>query len=315
MEEVVKAVAALKGRFGIAPILKVSGVAASTYYGWLTPQRDPSQRRRADAELLEQIREIHDRSGAPYGAPRVHATPRRHGRLVSRKRVERLMREHGLQGAFLRKRWRAASTRQNPRDTPAPDLVNRDVTAAAPDRLWVADATRIPCGEGVFWLAAVRDAFSNRIVGWRSSDRCDTDLILGALEYAVWTRNIASGQTVHHSDRGSNYTSLRFGQRLEDHGILASMGSVGDSYDNALMENFFSTLKTELVYRRSWQTREEAENELFAYIDGWYNTERIQARLGWLSPDEYEATWRAHDNVLDDQPASPADGAAPAPVS
>ena len=150
---------------------------------------------------------------------------------MSRKRVERLMREDGLQGAFLRKRWRVASTRQNPRATPAPDLVNRDFTAAAPDRLWVADATRIPCGEGVFWLAAVRDAFSNRIVGWRCSDRCDTDLILGALEYAVWTRNVASGHIVHHSDRGSNYTSLRFGQRLEDHGILASMGSVGDSYD------------------------------------------------------------------------------------
>ncbi|WP_226367060.1 IS3 family transposase [Pseudonocardia sp. ICBG162] len=310
-----KAVAALKDRFGIAPILKVLGVAASTYYGWLAQQRDPSQRRRADAELLEQIREIHDRSGATYGAPRVHAALRRRGRHVSRKRVERLMREHGLQGAFLRKRWRVASTRQNPRHTPAPDLVNRDFTAAAPDRLWVADATRIPCREGVFWLAAVRDAFSNRIVGWRCSDRCDTDLILGALEYAVWTRNIASGQIVHHSDRGSNYTSLRFGQRLEDHGILASMGSVGDSYDNALMENFFSTLKTELVYRESWRTREEAENELFAYIDGWYNTERIQARLGWLSPDEYKATWHAQENILDDQPASPADGADPAPVS
>ncbi|WP_255474699.1 IS3 family transposase [Pseudonocardia sp. EV170527-09] len=112
-----------------------------------------------------------------------------------------------------------------------------------------------------------------------------------------------------------NYTSLRFGQRLEDHGIFASMGSVGDSYDNALMKNFFSTLKTELVYRKSWRTREEAENELFAYIDGWYNTERIQGRLGWRSPGEYEATWHAQEGVLDDQPASPADGADPAPVS
>nr|WP_172457455.1 IS3 family transposase [Pseudonocardia sp. N23] len=156
------AVEALKGQFGIAPILTVLGVAASTYYGWLAQQRDPSQRRRADTELLDQIREIHDRSGATYGAPRVHATLRRRGRHVSRKRVERLMREHGLQGAFLRKRWRAASTRQDPRHTPAPDLVNRDFTASAPTGCgsptphaspagracsgWPRSATRSPTG-------------------------------------------------------------------------------------------------------------------------------------------------------------------------
>jgi putative transposase len=215
-----KAVEALIGRFGISPILKVLGVAASTYYGWQAQQRVPSARRRADAELLDEIRRIHERSGATYGAPRVHATLRHR---VSRKRVERLMRENGLLDAFLRNRWRVTSTRQNPRAFPAPDLVNRDFTAAAPDRLWVTDATRpIPCREGVFWLAAVCDAFSNRIVGWRCSDRCDTDLILGALEHAVWTRNVHADQIVHHSDRGSNYTSPRFGQRLDYHGIISS---------------------------------------------------------------------------------------------
>jgi putative transposase len=187
--------------------------------------------------LLAEITAIHDRSGGTYGSPRVHATLQRRGVHVSRKRVERLMRDAGLAGAFLRTTWRTSSTRQNSAARPAPDLVNRDFTAPAPNRLWVADATRIPCVEGVFWLAAVRDAFSNRLVGWRCPDRCDTDLILGALEYAVWSRGIRDGQVVHHSDRGSNYTSLRFGQRLDDHGILASMGSVGDSYDNALMEN------------------------------------------------------------------------------
>jgi putative transposase len=201
------------------------------------------------------------------------------------------MRENALQGAFLRRRWRLPSTRQDPKATPAPDLLNRDFTAPGPNRVWVADATRIPCGEGVFWVAAVRDVFSNRIVGWRASDRCDTDLVLGALEYAVWSRDVHDRQLIHHSDRGSTYTSLRFSQRLADHGITASMGSVGDSYDNALMENFFSTLKTELVYRSNWRMRDEAENALFAYIDGWYNTERIQARLGWRSPDEYERAW------------------------
>ena len=273
------------------PILRQLDIAPSTYYGWLSQDRDPCRRRRDDSELVAEIREVHERSGQTYGVPRVHATLRRRGRRVSRKRVARLMREHSLQGAYLRKRWRAPSTRQDPRATPAPDLVERDFTAAAPDRLWVADATRIPCGEGVFWLAAVRDVFANRIVGWKTSDRCDTELVLGALEYGVWSRDVRDGQRRHHSDRGSNYTSFRFSSRLADHGILASMGSVGDSYDNALMENFFSTLKTELVYRTSWRTREQAENALFAYIDGWYNRERIQARLDWQSPDEYEAAW------------------------
>ena len=305
-----KAVAHLRDRFGVDPILRVLDVAPSSFYGWLDQQRNPSARRRGDEQILAEITEIHDRSGGTYGSPRVHATLHRRGVPVSRKRVERLMREHDLQGAFLPKKWRTSSTRQNPAATPARDLVNRDFTAPAPNRLWVADATRIPCGQGVFWLAAVRDAFSNRIVGWRCSDRCDTDLILGALEYAVWTRGIRDGQVVHHSDRGSNYTSLRFGQRLNDHGILASMGSVGDSYDNALMENFFATLKTELIYRTSWRTRDEAENALFAYIDGWYNTERIQHRLGWLSPDEYEAAWHAQ---TDDHPA--ADAAEPDPAT
>lgn len=223
------AVAHLRDQFGVDPVLRVLGVAASTFYGWLARQRQPSARRQADEQILAEITEIYTRSGGTYGSPRIHATLHRRGVRVSRKRVERLMREHGLQGAFLRKRWRTSSTRPNPRADPAPDLVNRDFTAPAPDRLWVADATRIPCGQGAFWLAAVRDAFSNRMVGWRCSDRCDTDLVLGALEYAVWSRGIRDGQVVHHSDRGSTYTSLRFGQRLDDHGILASMGSVGDS--------------------------------------------------------------------------------------
>ncbi|GAA1194882.1 IS3 family transposase [Pseudonocardia alaniniphila] len=304
-----KTVGHLRDRFGVDPILRVLGIAPSTYYGWLDRQRRPSERQQADAVLLAEIATIHDRSGGTYGSPRMHATLQRRGVRVSRKRVERLMREAGVQGAFLRKKWRTSSTRQNPAATPAPDLVNRNFTAPAPNRLWVADATRIPCAQGVFWLAAVRDAFSNRIVGWRCSDRCDTDLILGALEYAVWSRGIRDGQVVHHSDRGSNYTSLRFGQRLDDHGILASMGSVGDSCDNALMENFFSTMKTELVYRKSWRTRDEAENDLFAYIDGWYNTERIQHPLGWRSPDEYEAAWHAR---CTDHPAAPAAGPDPA---
>lgn len=204
------------------------------------------------------------------------------------------MATHGLQGAFLRKRWRC-STRQDPTATPAPDLVNRDFTAPAPNRLWVADISRIPTAEGPLWLAGVRDAFSRRIVGWKASDRADTALVLGALEYAIWGRGLdddpAQPRLIHHSDKGAQYTAIRFTQRLHDAGIQPSMGSVGDSFDNALAENFFSTLKVERVYRTSYRTRAEAELDLFRYIDGWYNPHRIQRELGWLSPDEYEEAY------------------------
>jgi putative transposase len=280
--------------FGVEPILRVCGIPTSTFYGWVAQQRDPSKRRRDDQALTRRIRGIHDRSGQTYGAPRVHAQLRRDGVRVSRKRVARLMRAHGLQGAFLRKRWRC-STRQDPKATPAPDLVNRDFTAPAPNRLWVADISRIPTGEGPLWLASVRDAFSRRIVGWKASDRADVELVLGALEYAVWGRDLdgdpAQRRLIHHSDRGAQYTAIRFTQRLVDAEIQPSMGSVGDSFDNALAENFFSILKVERVYRTSYRTREEADLDLFRYIDGWYNPHRIQRQLGWLSPDEYEEAY------------------------
>ncbi|HKT04752.1 MAG TPA: IS3 family transposase [Rugosimonospora sp.] len=280
-------------RYAVALLLRVLDIEQSTYYGWVKQVQQPCDRELVDRGLLSNIHEIWTASGCTYGSDRVWRQLRRDGIPVGRKRVERLMRAQGWQGAFVRRGWRRNSTVQDPRATPAPDRVNRQFTAAAPNRLWVADATRIPCGEGSFWLAAVRDAFSNRIVGWRCSDRCDTDLILGALEYGIWTRDVRDGQLIHHSDKGSNYTSFRFTQRLADNGILASMGSTGDSYDNALMENFWSTLKIELVYRTSWRTRDEAENAIFAYIDTWYNTRRIQAGLGDRSPDEYEAAWYA----------------------
>jgi putative transposase len=283
-----------RDRFGVEPILRVLEVPVSTFYGWLAQQRDPAQRHRDDQALTNRIRRIHDRSGQTYGAPRVHAQLRRDGVRVSRKRVERLMRTHGLQGAFLRKRWRC-STRQDPKATPAPDLVNRDFTAPALNRLWVADISRIPTGEGPLWLASVRDAFSRRIVGWKASDRADVELVLGALEYAVWGRGLdgdpGQPRLIHHSDRGAQDTAIRFTQRLVDAGIQPSMGSVGDSFDNALAENFFSILKVERIYRTTYRTREEAELDIFRYIDGWYNPHRIQRELGWLSPDEYEEAY------------------------
>jgi putative transposase len=205
-----------RDRFGVEPILRVLEIAVSTFYGWAAQQRAPSQRRRRDAWLVGKIRAVHRRSGGTYGAPRVHAQLRRDGVQVSRKRVARLMGACGLQGALVRKRWRC-STRQDPKAIPAPDLVNRNFTAPAPNRLWVADLSRIPTGEGPLWLASVRDAFSRRIVGWKTSDRADTDLVLGALEYALWGRSLdsdpAQRRLIHHSDRGAQDTAIRFTQR------------------------------------------------------------------------------------------------------
>jgi putative transposase len=200
-------VAEHRDRFGVEPILRVLKIPTSTFYGWLAQQRDPSKRRRDDQALTNRIRRIHHRSGQTYGAPRVHAQLRRDGVRVSRKRVARLMRIHGLQGAFLRKRWRC-STRQDPTATPAPDLVDRNFKVDAPNRLWVADISRIGTGEGPLWLASVRDAFSRRIVGWKTSDRADVELVLGALEYAIWGRGLdddpGQRRLIHHSDRGAS---------------------------------------------------------------------------------------------------------------
>src|SRR5215216_6422289 len=268
-----------RDRFGVEPILRVLEIPVSTFYGWLERRRRPSPRDIEEVWLTEQIERIHADSGGTYGSPKVHAQLRREGIRVSRKRVERLMRTHGLQGAFMRKR-RRSSTRCDPTATPAPDLVNRDFTAPAPNRLWVADLSRIPTGEGPLWLASVRDAFSRRIVGWKASDRADTELVLGALEYAIWGRGLdgdpGQRRLIHHSDRGAQYTAIRFTQRLVDAGIQPSMGSIGDSFDNALAENFFSILKVERIYRTSYRTREEAELDLVRFIDGWYNPHRIQ---------------------------------------
>jgi len=286
--------------FPVDLVLRVLSIPASTYYDWRVRQAAPSRRRLEDAELLEmivKIRTAHE-FAATYGSPRVWLALRRQGVRCGRKRVERIMREHGLQGAFLRKGWKGGSTRQNPRHIAAPDLVDRDFTAPAPNRLWVADLTRILTGEGVLWLASVRDAFSNKVVGWATETRADTQLVLTALDHALRSRKIHDGQLVHHSDKGCQYTALRFTQRLHDAGIAPSTGSVGDSFDNALAENLWSTIKVELLYWAGTQfaTRAEAEAALLRYIDGWYNPRRIQEGLGGLSPDEYEEAWQRKHN-------------------
>lgn len=207
--------------FPVDLVLRVLGIAASTYYDWRARQAAPSRRQLDDAQLLEmivKIRTSHEFAGT-YGSPRVWLALRRQGIRCGRKRVERIMRTHGLQGAFLPKGWKSCSTRQNPRHSAAPDLVERDFTATGPNRLWVADLTRIMTGQGVLWLASVRDAFSNKVVGWACDSRADTDLVLAALNYALRSRDVQDGELIRHSDKGCQYTALRFTQRLADAGI------------------------------------------------------------------------------------------------
>jgi transposase InsO family protein len=210
---------------------------------------------------------------------------KRDGVHVGRKRVERLMREADLTGLSPR---RGGFTRRDPKATLAPDLVNRDFTAQGPNRLWVTDLTIIPTVEGPLWLSAIRDAFSRRVVAWETSARADADLVLSSLEYALASREVEPGKLVHHADHGCQYTSIKLTTRLVRAGVQASMGSVGDSYDNALAENLWMLTKTECVRGRVFATRAEANLALFEYFDGFYNSRRIQKRLGYLSPIEFE---------------------------
>ncbi|MFH8477169.1 IS3 family transposase [Streptomyces sp. NPDC018000] len=281
---------------GVECVLRELHIASSTYYRWRRAEREPCERRRRDAELTEQIKQIHTDSGGIYGSPRVHAVLRREGVHVGRKRVERLMREADLAGISPR---RKGFTRRDPKATLAPDLVNRDFTASAPNRLWVTDLTMIPTGEGPLWLSAIRDAFSRRVVAWETSARADADLVLTTLEYAFASREVEPGQLIHHADHGCQYTSIKLTTRLMRAGVEASMGSVGDSYDNALAENLWILIKTEGLRGRAFATRAEANLALFEYIDGFCNSRRIQERLGWLSPVEFEEKYYADQATAD----------------
>ena len=282
-----------KATHHIATLGRVLGVSPSGYYAWC--DRPPSARTKANQGLLVQIHAIHERSRGTYGAPRIHAELRAQGVRCGRKRVARLMRQAGLTGA-QRRRYRG-TTRQNPDAVAAPDLVQRDFTAAAPDELWVADITYVPTGEGWLYLATVLDAWSRRIVGWAMGDTLQTALVVDAFNMAVWNRRPAA-EVVHHSDRGAQYTSLTFSRQCREAGVAPSMGSVGDAYDNALAEAFFATLETELLLRHTFATRQAARLALFDFIEGFYNSHRRHSALGYLSPAEFERRWwQRHDAV------------------
>jgi len=258
------------------------GVSPSGFYAW--QQRPRSARSRADVELSARIAGIHQRSRATYGAPRIHAELKFAGLAVGRKRIARLMRMAGLAGASRRK-W-IQTTQRDRRARPAPDLVARDFTAAQPDRLWVADITYIPTWSGFLYLAVVLDAYSRRIVGWAMATHLRTELVLEALNQALRQRRPHA--VIHHSDQGSQYTSLTFGARCREAGVRPSMGSVGDCFDNAMCESFFATLECELLARHRFQHQEQARRAVFEFIEGWYNPHRRHSALSYRSPCEYE---------------------------
>lgn len=271
-----------QAHFPVRAMCHVLGLSPSGYYAWL--KRAPSARSVKDQELLREIKRIHDFSRQTYGRPRVHAELIEEGHVVSPQRVGRLMRLGGLRGVSRRRKWRTTVRDEHAR--PAPDLVERDFTATGPDQLWMADITYIPTAAGFLFLAVVLDAWSRRVVGWAMATHLKTDLVLQALEMALHQRRPTD--VIHHSDQGTQYTSIAFGLRCKAAGVRPSMGSVGDCFDNAMCESFFATLECELLERESFRTPAEAKMKVFDFIEGWYNPHRRHSALGYKSPMQFE---------------------------
>jgi putative transposase len=273
-------------RFGVEPICRVLGVSASAYY-----QRAKSQRCAREVEderLLARIREVHTANYEAYGYRRTWKALLRAGERVPRCQVQRLMREHGIRGAKRRgKPWR--TTRPDPSAQRRPDLVQRNFTALEPNRLWVGDLSYLRCWEGVVFFAFIIDVYSRRVVGWQLASHMRTDLVLDALRMSLGTREHgADFRLVAHSDRGSQYTSAAYTQVLDDHLVLASVGSVGDAYDNALAESFVDSFKTELIADRVWRSKAQLELAVVEWISG-FNHDRLHEALGDIPPVEFEA--------------------------
>jgi putative transposase len=289
------------GRFGVEPICTVLGVSASAHYQRASGQR--SRRAVQDDWLLEQIERVHAVNYHAYGYRRTWKALKREGVGVGRDQVKRLMRANGIQGAKRRgKPWR--TTRPNPARQRRPDLVCRDFTAAGPDRLWVADFTYVRCWEGMTYFSFVIDVWSRRIVGWQLASHMRTDLVSDALRMALSRRRHgADVELVHHSDAGSQYTSIDFTQVLDDHHVLGSIGSIGDAYDNAMAESFVDSFKTELIADRVWQSRSQLELAIVEWV-GWFNDIRLHESLGDMPPSEFEE--KELLAMTDREPASPA---------
>jgi len=274
-------IAAEKASYSISLLCRVLGV--SPFHAW--ERRPPSDRELGDAWIAERVRAIHAESRGTYGARRVHAALCHRGVRVGRKRVERLMRTLGLSG-LIPKRYRRTTIRV-PGVRVADDLVDRGFTPSAPNELWCADIKYVRSWQGWLYLAAVMDCYSRRVVGWSMRPDLEAELVVDALEMAIARRRPKPG-LVHHSDQGSQYVSLRFGERCREIGIHRSMGSKGDCFDNAVAESFFATLEKDLLRRRSFATRQDARTAVFDYIETFYNPIRLHSTLGYRSPVEYE---------------------------
>ena len=269
--------------FPVAVMARVLGVSASGFHARRC--RPSSAHAIADTALLKQIRTVHASSRQTYGAPRVQAALKAGGEKHGRKRIARLMRAAGLVGAS-RRRSGVTTTRRDKETRPAPDLVDRNFVASQPNQLWVADITFVPTASGFLYLAVVLDAWSRKVVGWSMANHLRTELVLDALEMAIGQRR--PDGVIHHSDQGSQYTSLAFGKRCKEAGVRPSMGSVGDAYDNAMCESFFATLECELLERHRFASQAAAKIACFSFIEGWYNPARLHSALGYRSPMAYE---------------------------
>jgi putative transposase len=275
-------------RFGVEFICQTIGVSASAYYQRATSER--SARRIEDERLLPIIRAVHEANYEAYGYRRIWKALLRAGEHVPRCQLQRLMREHAIQGAKRRGRRWPSTTADRDAQRPA-DLVERDFSAEAPDRLWVCDFTRLRCWEGVGYFAFVIDVFSRAIVGWQLATHMRTTLVLDALRMALALRAPgADVALVHHSDAGSQYTSGDYTQTLDDAGVLASIGTVGDALDNALAESFVDSFKTELIADRVWRTHTQLEFATVEYV-AWFNHVRLHSSLGDIPPVEFEALY------------------------
>ena len=259
-------------------------VSPSGYYAWRS--RPESPRKRENRRLLADIRRIHDQHRRRYGAPRIHATLRAEGMAVSRGRVERLMRRHGIR-ARRSKAFRVCTTDSNHTLPIAPNRLDRNFTPAAPNQVWVSDITYVATDEGWLYVAAILDLFSRKVVGWAMRDHLRTELPLAALTMAIQRQRPRPGLLLH-SDRGCQYALAEYRRALKSHGFVQSMSRKGNCWDNAPIESFFGSLKAELVHEQHYPTREAAKRDLFAYIEGYYNRQRLHSALGYITPEQAE---------------------------